>query len=296
MLIPITLPRTFSFKECLWFLDRGLDDLMHKVIIDHIYKACQFGNQIIYLNISANDSELLIQCNSNQIEVQKVIQYVERWFDLRRDLKPFYTLLSDDEDFAPLATNYRSLHLIGIPDLFEALCWCIIGQQINLNFAYRIKRRLVELYGQSVEGAPCELYLFPTPEKLSEVSLEQLKALQLTTRKAEYLKGLAEAFISGIITEKEFLKLDEEQAKERLLLQRGIGPWTAHYATMKALGGMDCWPIGDSGINRALLQLKRLDAKTKHAATRAVFEKFKGWQSYLCYYLWRTQREPSDQA
>lgn len=43
-----------------------------------------------------------------------------------------------------MTASYKGVRFIGIPDIFEAICWAIIGQHINLKFAYTLKRRLVE--------------------------------------------------------------------------------------------------------------------------------------------------------
>ena len=63
--------------------------------------------------------------------------------DLDRDLQPFYTHLADEPVARHALEQHKGLRLIRIPDLFEALSWTIIGQQINLRFAYTLKARLV---------------------------------------------------------------------------------------------------------------------------------------------------------
>jgi len=204
------LPPDFSFKECLLFLDRGLDDIMHRVVGTCMYKPVRLGEDTLTLEIKAHGDKLQIMTQSSESRRTDILSYVERWFDLRRDLKPFYRLLARDKDLAILKKKYRSLHLIGIPDMFETLCWCVMGQQKNLAFAYRIKRRLVEKYGTLVTETPCELYLFPTPMPLAEVSIEELRALQLTNRKAEWIKGIANAFLDGTMSETECRALPEE--------------------------------------------------------------------------------------
>src|SRR6185437_15663346 len=78
---------------------------------------------------------------------QAVELYLTEWFDMDTDLGPFYGLAAEDPLLKPLAERFRGLRNIGIPDLFEALCWGILGQQINLAFAYTLKKRFVETFG-----------------------------------------------------------------------------------------------------------------------------------------------------
>ena len=82
--------------------------------------------------------------------------------------------------------------------MFETICWAIIGQQINLKFAYTLKKRLVEGYGEKMEYDNEEYFLFPTPKVISKLEVEDLKPLQFTTRKAEYIIGIAKLFNEGI--------------------------------------------------------------------------------------------------
>ena len=51
-------------------------------------------------------------------------------------------MAENDQILKPLVKKYSGLRLIGIPDLFEAIAWAIIGQQINLTFAYTLKSDL----------------------------------------------------------------------------------------------------------------------------------------------------------
>ena len=88
--------------------------------------------------------------------------------------------------------QFSGLRIIGIPDLLEALSWAIIGQQINLTFAYTLKHRLDEKYGTKVTFENQSYYLFPEATTIAAINPEVLRPLQFSQRKAEYLIGLAE--------------------------------------------------------------------------------------------------------
>ena len=76
-------------------------------------------------------------------EREKVALYIWEWFDLGQNIEGFYQLASKDNILKELTKRYDGLRIVGIPDLFEALVWAIIGQQINLTFAYTLKKRFV---------------------------------------------------------------------------------------------------------------------------------------------------------
>ena len=152
-----------------------------------------------------------------------------------------------------MCEDFNGLRLIGIPDLFEALCWSIIGQQINLTFAYKLKRRMVEAYGQQLEFEDLTYHLFPEPERLAQVTVPELRAMQFSDRKAEYVITVAKAFASGKLSKEVLQATKGLQAKQEMLTQlKGIGIWTANYALMKSLREPSSVPHGDIGILNAL--------------------------------------------
>ena len=66
------------------------------------------------------------------------------------DLKPFYRLAKQDELLAPIAPRFRGLKLVQSPTVFEALVMAVLSQQVNLTFAYSIKKELVETFGENL--------------------------------------------------------------------------------------------------------------------------------------------------
>jgi DNA-3-methyladenine glycosylase II len=290
--ILIKKPPHFSFKECLWFLDRDLDDCMHKVFENSVRKLVSFNNSEVLMEVSEQGKHISIELLVGSVEDDNLVKdYMEEWFDLSRNIKPFYELLEQDKELSVLRKKYRGLRIIGIPDFFEVLCWCVIGQQINLDFAYKIKRKLVERYGKHVTYKGEKYYLFPQPADILPLSVEELKALQMTGKKAEYILGIARLYAEGKLSALKIKKLKNENLMlAELVKVRGIGEWTANYAIMKGLRAMNGIPYGDSGVNNALFQLKGIAKRNNRKEVDKVFDRFKGWKTYLVFYLWRSLR------
>ena len=287
-LLPI--PPIFSFQECLWFLDRNYDDIMHRVTETSVTKPFRVGEKVVLLEISERDGQLLVQHRGGTLADEAALrEQVIALFDLQTTLAPFYERLRGDAEFSFMATDYYGLRLIGIPDLFEALCWSIIGQQINLSFAYSLKRRIVELAGEQITYDGHVFHAFPTPARVASLTVEQLRTLQFSGRKAEYLIGVARAFESGEISKAQLLELPTTEAKvQRLTALRGVGEWTAHYSLMKSLKVPTSVPYGDVGLYNALAALKGLPKRPTRAELASVFDYFQGWEAYLTLYLWRS--------
>lgn len=288
----IAKPDIFDFSECLHFLDRGYDECLYSIVGNRILKAFYVGGEPVLFRVGEENDLLLIEIlaeNTLPDRLEKVRDYVVEWFDLERDLQDFYRLLSQDSRLAFMKDRYFGLRLMGIPDLFEALCWCVIGQQINLSFAYRLKRRLVETYGSKLTYKSRSYHLFPSADILSSLSVNELRKLQFSRNKAEYIIGIAKEFASGQITKNLLVDLSNtEQMIKRLTNIRGIGEWTANYVLMKSIKRMDCITYGDSGLNSAVSSILELEKKPTREQINTLFQYFTGWESYLVIYLWRT--------
>lgn len=289
-IIKIVTPSLFNFTECLWFLNRNFDDCLHEISGNSIRKAISIVNEIILVELYEIDQHLEIKVLQGELKnEQQLIDYVEDWLDMKRDIRPFYKLLKLDKELFYLADTYKGLRAIGIPNLFEALCWSIIGQQINLTFAYTLKRRLLEKHGKRIIFNNKTYYLFPEPASIEKLSVEELRAMQFSRRKAEYLIGIAAQFNSGTISKAKIAALENETAMfNQLIAIRGVGEWTAHYVLMKSFRNMNSITYGDAGLNNALLKIKGFDKKNNRKEIDHLFQKFEGWKGYLIYYLWRS--------
>lgn len=288
MTYKLPIPQNFSFQECLWFLDRNYDDCLHEVRPNAVRKAIFIHNEPTLIEITESSNQLIINVLVGNNSEKEIIDFVKDWFDYNRDLSPFYELLENDDELKYMTSEYAGLRLLAIPDLFEALCWSIIGQQINLTFAYKLKRRFTEIYGTKLNYENADYYLFAKPEIVANIKVEDLLPLQFSNRKAEYLIEIAKQFVSGNIS-KEILSAHSTAEAIRLLVSvRGIGEWTANYALMKSLKRLECVTYGDVGLYNALHNLKGFDKRPSRETLNLFFKNFKDWEAYTVFYLWRS--------
>ena len=223
-------------------------------------------------------------------DARGIEQYVRRWFDLDRELTEWVELVRRaPEPVRSAFTRLLGFRLVALPSLFEALAWCIIGQQINLGFAYRLKRRLSGRYAAWVGVEGRRYYLFPEPAVLAAADRENLREMQLSYRKADYLIGLAILFRDGELSEDAVDGLgDTPSMMHRLRQVRGIGEWSAAYGLLKGLGRRDAVPYGDSGLAAAYAALFDSAGKPSRGELEDLVALFPGWEGYAAFYLWRT--------
>ena len=170
------------------------------------------------------------------------------------DLKPFYRLARTDNLLAPMVTRFRGLKLTASPTVFEALVTAVLSQQVNLTFAFSIKKELVETFGYtwSVNGEP--YYAFPEPERFAGETEERLRRFRLSGAKAGTLVRLGQAFASGALTQEGLASLPDEGVVQCLMQIKGVGRWTAETCLMRGLARADAFPGGDLGVIKYLAQ------------------------------------------
>ena len=290
----IAVPNEFSFKENISYLSRAANECMFEIRDDKVIKAIPVEDAIPLVEISeGTDNNLLIRFLSDSEPISEsvrneVVCYVRDWFDLDNDLKPFYAMAKTDPLLQQAVSEFYGLRTIGIPDLFEALCWGILGQQINLTYAYTLKRRFVETFGSSIEWEGRQYWIFPEPEAISKLTVEDLSPLKMTVKKCEYLIGVAQLMVEGSLSKELVMGTGDFKAAEKMLVKiRGIGPWTANYVLMRCLRFPNAFPIADVGLHNAIKHLTGSDEKPTKEEILKLAAPWKNWESYATFYLWR---------
>jgi AraC family transcriptional regulator of adaptative response / DNA-3-methyladenine glycosylase II len=83
---------------------------------------------------------------------------------------------------------------------------------------------------------------------------------------------------------------DRDQLRARLVALPGIGPWTAEYVLMRAVGDPDAFMPTDLGVRRAF-EAHGLDARPRAVLARA--EAWRPWRAYANAHLWASLSEES---
>ncbi len=158
--------------------------------------------------------------------------------------------MSHDSKIAELETHFRGLRPVLQAEPFTAIVRSITAQQVNLKWAATTRRRLAECYGRRYVLGSHEVIALE-PERLATAKVEELRALQLTTRKSEYVIGLAQAVVAGTLNLETLPQATDDEVIERLTALRGLGRWTAEWFLARALGRPRV-VAGDLGVRKAI--------------------------------------------
>lgn len=278
----------FHFRECLRFLNRNTDEPVWKVDGDRLLKLFTLGEKTVVGEIFEEGEAVHLQLSDELAEHEQnyLHAYTSEWLDMERDLQPFYDQMAACPLVGPIVPKYPGMRLIRMPDLFEAISWAILGQQINLTFAYRLKQRITQEWGTSREYEGHTLYAFPDPAVIAELEPEVMRPMQVSQRKAEYLIGVAKEISSGNLTKEKLLSSEDPVAD--MVAIRGVGKWTAEYVLMKCLGYTNGFPIQDVGLHNAIKKQLGMDRKPTYEEIEEYAKLWTGWEGYATFYLWRS--------
>jgi DNA-3-methyladenine glycosylase II len=134
-------------------------------------------------------------------------------------------------------------------DLFGALVFQIIGQQISVTAATAIFARLTARFGGRV----------PDAGELAAVGQEGLRGLGLSRRKAATVLDLAERFSDGRLSEAVLRELPDQEVVRQLTRVKGIGTWTVYGALLIALQRLDVIRTNDLALRRSIQARYGLD-------------------------------------
>ena len=285
-------PKEFDFEQCLDFLARDVQEMLHKIKDGYLIKLLKIDEEMILCKIEAEHKVIKVEFLSGKPSYEgreAIAKYIWEWFDLDQNLEEFYSIASEDKILSPLVKRYYGLRIVGMPDLFESLVWAIIGQQINLNFAYTLKKRFVQDFGESIVFENETYWVFPSYDKIAQIEVDELRNHQFTTRKAEYIIGIAKAMTTNEISKEALLNQhDFEKIKQSLMALRGVGAWSADYVLMKCFHDNSSYPVGDVGLQNAFKSNLGLDRKPTAEEMYEYAKAWKGWEAYATFYLWRS--------
>lgn len=229
--------------------------------------------------------ELLLELGDTAAAaIPAVLARVRQVFDLDADLATVHACLQHEPLLAQGIAARPGLRIPGGWDGFEVAVRAVLGQQVSVAAATTLARRLVDAFGTALPGMPAGLdRQFPSPAQLCQAPLEQIG---LPRSRAATLRGLANACAQGQL---DFGRARPLQAFiDQATALPGIGPWTAQYIALRALGQPDAFPAGDLVVQQVLGQGQRLS----QAQAEQRSQHWRPWRAYAVLHLWHLAATP----
>lgn len=207
-----------------------------------------------------------------------VVERVRAMFDLNADWQTIASRLRLSAPLAACVKRCPGLRVPGCWDGFELTVRAILGQQVSVAGATTMAGKLARRFGEPVSAPHGLTHLFPAPKSLTDADLE---SEGITRARATAIRALARVVANGEISFEGVV--DAPAFLERLQQLPGIGPWTAQYVAMRALGEPDAFPSGDGALQARCGGNERTLEKMSQA--------WRPWRAYAAMLLWTCGQE-----
>lgn len=211
----------------------------------------------------------LVATNTATNGAASIAPQIRFFFDLDADPRPIAAHLAKSRFLKGIVGRHPGLRVPRCWDPFELAVRAMLGQQVTVKGASTLAGRLVQQFG---------------PPRAPILVEANLAAIGLPKARAESIRGFARAVCD------ERIRFDGALSSQEMIGRMcelpGIGPWTANYIAMRALGDPDAFPSSDLG----LLKAARVSSPRKLAE---LAERWRPWRSYAAMYLWESLRGES---
>lgn len=275
----IELPFVYDFDGA---LERLAKDPVNAVdVVNRSIRVPMMDGNIIGLRGTGTDEQATFTLEGALNDVQ--VEEIKTIFHFDKPLDGIAAHFKGT-DLEALFIEQQGTPLIRSFSLYGTLMRNIIHQQLNLSFAHTLTMRFVEAFGDQVDG----VWRYPSPERIASVDVSELRDMQFSTRKAEYIIGLSRSIVEGSLDLEQFRGMDDEEVTAKLIAFRGVGPWTAQNFLMFGLGRPNLFPVADVGLQNALQKIWEMDRKPTKEEILASCPEWSPYLSYAALYLWRS--------
>ena len=264
----IALPRDFTPRYALRYMSRDPESETERGDGRSFAKALMVEGQAAKVQVVFAGSSARVSSDASRAAVEPAVL---RLLGLPFDPAPF------EAKHARLVGTRLGMRVPQTATVFESIVWAICGQQVNLAFAYKLRRAVIELAGKRVDG----MRAHPDPAGVAKLDYDDLTRRQFSRRKAEYLIDVAR---NG--TDFETLRNDPLTTHDSLLTTRGFGIWSTNYVMMRGCGFADCVPVGDSGLTSSLQEFHKLESRPDADKTQALMKRYAPYRSLATFHFW----------
>jgi len=299
----------FNFNQTLRFIlappallnGRQFAPLLDYSIEGEYRRVLELGEQLILYGVRGEGRpdkpalRIRILAGPDDDRAQRAVaSEVARQFSTGLDLQPFYALAERDPALRQLIVHFRGMRVPQAPRVFEVLISAIIEQQVNLSFAHKVKKAMIDTYGRGVDFEGRRYSAFPEPAALAITTPRELLRLQVSGPKARYIITISRRALDGTLDLENLRQLEAALAHEKLLELKGVGHWTAQYVGLRALGHLDCLPAADVGLQKVIQYFYGLRKRPTPERVHKMARAWQGWRSYATFYLWLTYWENAE--
>ena len=210
-----------------------VEDAYYGVVEGRIFKlsVSEAGQQGITLSVESSATE----------DTSELTAFLRHYLDIARDVPKILAAVDNDAYIHRALQKLWGMRILN-QELWETIASFILSQNNNVPRIRGIIRRLSERFGQKLTLDSYVDYSFPTALALAEAKSDELLACG-TGYRADYLKGAAQAVVSGELSLPQLQRLPYLEAKRELMQRKGIGEKVADCICLFSLGHLEALPV-----------------------------------------------------
>ena len=242
------------------------------------------------INLKKQDENIIF----NGMLSSDIKEIVFNYFDLNRNYEEIKNKLSKIDENVNLSIKYGEGIRILNQDLWETIISFIISANNNIPRIKGIIERLSEKYGKEVIWNEKKYYLFPRPEELKNVTVQDFRDLGTGFRDIRLFET-TNKILTKEVDLQSLYNLDTKDARDELLTLSGVGPKVADCILLFSdLKRFDVFPI-DVWVRRVMneLYIKNPDETkvNKKEIAKIAKEKFGDLEGLAQQYLFYWKRD-----
>ena len=242
------------------------------------------------INVKKQDENIIF----NGMLSSDIKEIVFNYFDLNRNYEEIKNKLSKIDENVNLSIKYGEGIRILNQDLWETIISFIISANNNIPRIKGIIERLSEKYGKEVIWNEKKYYLFPRPEELKNVTVQDFRDLGTGFRDIRLFET-TNKILTKEVDLQSLYNLDTKDARDELLTLSGVGPKVADCILLFSdLKRFDVFPI-DVWVRRVMneLYIKNPDETkvNKKEIAKIAKEKFGDLEGLAQQYLFYWKRD-----
>lgn len=286
----IELPDNFRRDDVLDFhrrdvqmvAERVTEDVLHKGLIWNEHPAClsfQFHVRHVAVELAVDG---LIKKETDSLV--RMVSMVRRMLGLTQPIEDFEQHYRNHPQLGQLIAGKSGLRVPLAATPFEALTWAITGQQISVNAAVSVRRKLIQSAGLQHSSG---LWCYPGARQIAAMDETTLRQAGFSQAKARTLIALSQCVEQNLLPLDAWIDaLVVDEISARLLEMRGIGPWTISYALLRGFGFLDGSLHGDAAVRRKMQYLLGTEEKISEPFAQRWLAEFSPWRALVAAHLW----------
>lgn len=282
----IDLPADYSTANFIAYHLRDPAQISERWHDGVLYKALSWNGKAACLALTFTDTQVTahFDCDHSDIDRAALDAMLRKMLGLDQDIVNFERAAVRHPQLGPLVQQQRGLRVPASATPFEALVWAIVGQQISVQAAISIRRRLVQAVGTRHSTG---LWSHPDAHTVATTSPDTLRNAGLSAAKVRTLLAASQAIVQGELCLSDPIDtLAAQKLQDQLTSIRGIGPWTADYTLLRGYGWLDGSLHGDAAVRRSLRAILQQETPVSADYTREWLTEFSPWRALAAAHLW----------